>query len=173
MKTNIFVVILFPLVLFLCDACKSSPTQSKDDSDTSSIIFGKSIEGIEIGDDSITVIRKLGQPTQILDGDFNGYILVYAEGILNYTNVFISNDLTLGLGVIVVSIDGPFQGRSKDSIGIGSERYFVISKIGTPDTTQGEPPVIDDIYNFKINSFSINYENERIHRISMSTPRLY
>ena len=167
------------IIIFICSiflaiyACKNIPTQSNENTDTSRIVFGKSIEGVFIGDDSLTVIKKLGQPTYIQDGDFNGYIFNYTEGKLNFTYLFVSNDPALGLGVIGITVEGSYQGKSKDSIGIGSERNFVQSKIGMPDTTEGEYPLIEDIYNYEKNSFGINYENYRILRISMGKPRLY
>jgi hypothetical protein len=175
MKFNSLVIIFLCFIFFVLFSCKDIPNQPIENTDTSKIIFGKSIEGVFIGDDSLTVIQKLGQPTAIQDGDFNGYIFHYTEGKPKLANiyVFVSKDPNLGLGVIVITIESPYQGKSKDSIGIGSERNFVISKIGLPDTTQGEFPSIDDIYNYERNSFGINYANYLIHRISMGKPRLY
>ena len=106
-------------------------------------------------------------------GDFNGYIFRYDEGRLKHTDVFVSNDSVLGLGVIGVNIEGIYDGRSKDGIGIGSERDFVISKIRMPDTTQGVSSSIDDSYYYEKNRFGIHYENYQAFRISLATPKRY
>lgn len=169
MKSSI--KIFFCLLIIVLYACKENPVRSNNNIDTSKIIFGKSMEGIEIGNDSITVIQKLGKPSAIGIGDFKGYILEYTEGRLNYMSIIISNDNLLGLGVINVNVESPYQGKSKDSIGIDSDRNFVINRIGIPDTTYEEAPFIYDIYYYEKNSFHVTYKNYRVYRISMNKPR--
>ena len=164
------ILIFLYLVIFPLQGCKDNLTQYERD--ISPFIFGKSIEGVEIGDDSITVIQKLGKPTRIEDGDFNGYIFYYVEGRLANTFVAVSNDRALSLGVIGISVEGPYQGKSKDSIGIGSDRDFVISKLGVPDTTVGETPIYDTYFYGK-NIFEITYENQHALRIGMGESKRY
>lgn len=136
------------------------------------IVFSESIARVRIGDKRADVVEKLGQPNRIVDGDFEGVIYYYTEGKQAFTFVGISDDPGLGLGVIGMSIEVPYQGRSKDSIGIGSERNFVISKLGVPDTTVGEPPA-HDTYFYEKNTFEIAYENQHVLRISMDKPKRF
>ncbi|MFH1213852.1 MAG: T9SS type A sorting domain-containing protein [Candidatus Neomarinimicrobiota bacterium] len=139
--------------------------------DTSRILWGQSIEHIEIGFDSLSVIKELGPPSYILDGDFNGYILCYDVGRLKYTFVTISKDPYFGLGVISVVVEGPYPGTTIEGVGINSERDFVINAIGNPDTTKNEgDPLFYDVYYYAKNRFVNNYEYNLIKRIVMNPP---
>jgi hypothetical protein len=131
------------------------------------IVVGESIARLRIGDTRCDVVRKVGEPTRILDGDMNGEIYVYENAPLSYTLVFISDDPSLGLGVNGVQIAGDFGGLTHDGIGIKSERSFVVERLGMPDTTDGGPPLLYDSYFFTANTFVFAYENQRILRISM------
>ena len=137
--------------------------------DDSRIVFGQSIDGIKIGDNDSTVIAKLGQPTRIFKGDFTGFIYCYEEDTSAFTYVGISDDLALGQGVIGVTVEVRYQGKSKDGIGIGSERDFVIDKIGQPDAAFGKN-LLQDSYFYDKNTFAMIYENQRALAISMATP---
>ena len=146
-----------------CSAYENSFCRPFDVDDDSRIIPGQSIESVRIGEDASTVIRKLGQPTQTFPGDFDGYIYAYEEGDFDLTLVTISNDRALGLGVIGVLVMDPYNGTTKDDIGVGLERDFVPSKIGPPDRVDGT----SDIYYYQRNDFYIDYRNQKIFAMAM------
>lgn len=156
----------YPL-LFLVLIIFSSCDTASDPHEVSGIVFGDNIEGVKSFDDSAAVIRKLGKPTSIGYGDFRGYIFDYTEGALNYTHLIIMEEPLLGYGVVSMSVEAPYRGRSKEGVKIGSERDFVINKLGTPERTQGEPPNNIDIYQYHTKHFSIEYESNKVKRISM------
>ena len=154
-------------IFFLNCTNDKSPIESEPEQPR--IILGESIEGVSIGDDSLSVITKLGQPTNIAIGDFAGYILIFSEGKHALTQVVISTDPALGLGVTSVSVKPPYQGITEDSIGLGSEHSFVISKIGEPNRVFGDNSS-SDAYYYEKNDFIFYYDNERVHAIGMVTP---
>lgn len=153
--------------------CEQSNTPQENEPDPT-IVFGESIAKVQIGDDSSTVVKKLRKPTSYGDyggyGDFKGYTFDYTTGVLSNTTLRISLDPGLGLGVFSMIIDGPYQGKSKEGIGINSERDFVISKLGQPDITQNGTTT-DDTYYFVKNTFIISYDKNRVVRIYMISPR--
>lgn len=159
-------------LLMVCVGCEDLGEPWSADCDPpaeidATIVIGESIARVRIGDTRCDVIRKVGQPTRMLDGDMRGEIYVYENAPLKYTLVFISDDSSLGLGVIEVRIAGDYRGVTHDGIGIQSERSFAIERLGMPDTTEGTPPLIYDSYKFTRNRFLLAYENQRILRISM------
>jgi hypothetical protein len=155
------------MFIFLMAGGCNNTNEPNESSPDPTIVFGESIAQVQIGDDSSLVVRKLGKPTGIGHPDFKGVILDYTEGIFSKTSVVVSHDPGSGLGVIAMSIDSPYTGKSKEGIGINSERDFVISKLGLPDTTTGY-----DIYYYPKNTFIITYAKQRIVKISMSNPRV-
>lgn len=137
------------------------------------IVMGESIARIRIGDTRCDVVRKLGLPTRTLDADLHGQMYLYEVLPLRYTTVTISDDPSFGLGVIGVHVEGTFAGVTSDGIGIRSEREFVVSRLGVPDTTFGQSPLIYDDYYFATTEFEFTYENLRVKRITMTTPRRF
>lgn len=141
------------------------------DAPDATIVFGESIAQVHIGDTSADVIRKLGHPDRIVDGDFNGVVYHYTEGALARMFVGVSLDSALGLGVVGVNVEAPYRGRTLDGIGIDSGRESVLLKIGKPDTAYGEGYVRYDDYYFARTTFTMEYLNQKVRRISMSIPR--
>jgi hypothetical protein len=149
--------------------CTNAESPIESEPESPRIILGESIEGVSIGDDSLSVIARLGRPTTILEGDFNGHIFVYDKGKHALTYVSISREPALGFGVISVRVEPPYQGITKDGIGIGSEHNFVISKIGQPDKISEGASIVDK-YFYQKNNFGFVYYNERVHSIIMIIP---
>jgi len=139
------------------------------------IVFGEHIEGVRIGDDSATVVRKLGMPTVIGGDDFAGGIFYYAENTkYNLMFVGVSKDTALGLGVIFVWAEPPYRGTTKDGVGIGTPREIAIESLGRPDTTTSAPGGgIVDGYHYEKNAFGIEYRDNKIYWISMVQPIRY
>lgn len=98
------------------------------------IIMYESIEGIKLGDDSLSVIEKLGEPNHIEYPNFNGYSLVYQRGSIGNAEI-IRVDLypVDSASVVAISVDGSYSGKTEEGIGLGANREEVISKIGYPD----------------------------------------
>jgi hypothetical protein len=150
--------------------CTNAKSPMESELEPPTIILGESISGVSIGDDSLSVIAKLGRPTSIAVGDFRGYILAYEKGEYALTYVIISNDPALGLGVRSIIVESPYKGVTEDGIGIGSELSFVISKIGKPNKTSEETPILDTYY-YQKNNFCFSYDNGRVFKIIMMFPR--
>lgn len=131
------------------------------------IVFGDNIEGVRVWDDSSTVIRKLGKPSQIIGSDLD-CMLKYQTGM----QVIISRTPLLGIGMINMMVAAPYKGRSKEGIGIGTERDYVLSKLGGPDVTSSVGMYTADHYHYEKNFFSIEYIDNKVQSISMFVPVL-
>ncbi|KAB2848493.1 MAG: T9SS type A sorting domain-containing protein [Ignavibacterium sp.] len=106
------------------------------------IIMYESIEGIRLGDDSLSVIEKLGEPSHIEYPNFNGYTLVYQRGAIGNVEI-VRVDLypVDSASVVAISVEGSYIGKTKEGVGLGTSRDEVISKIGYPDYyDQSLPP---------------------------------
>jgi hypothetical protein len=137
------------------------------------IVFGESIATVRVGDSESDVVRKLGRPTYTTDGDFDGVLYYYTEGRLANLWVAISYDPGLRLGVLFVEAERPYAGLTKDGVGINSDRGFVLSKVGNPDTTHAFGMTITDVYDYPDNQFFVVYQNEHVLRIKMGGPERY
>lgn len=164
MKTTTYYLLCITLITCVLSSCNDFLLDSDNNY---RIVFGNNIERVKIHDDSSTVIRKLGRPTSIGIGDFRGYIFDYEEDDLNFTHLIIMEDPLLAYGVISMSVEAPYSGKSKEGIGIGSDRDYVLNKLGTPYMTQSDSSNIKDTYKFEFNYFSIDYTNKKANRISM------
>lgn len=102
--------------------------------DSARIIIGKSIDGVEIGDDSATVKQKLGD-TYESQTDY-GWIFYYLEGPHKTMFVYVliggEGAPTNITGVTNVDIQPPYVGESKEGIKLGVQRDFVWQKLGKP-----------------------------------------
>ncbi len=66
-------------VLVLLSSCGPVTSPESDLNGTGRIIFGQSIDGVELGDTASVVIEKLGEPDEIALGDFAGVTYYYYE----------------------------------------------------------------------------------------------
>ncbi len=143
------------------------------------IILGQSIDGVKAGDDSLTVIEKMGKPNSIYDADLNGYIFAYiSDGnpharlyiVLLIDPIFTSSRTA----VIFIEADYPYKGKTKEGVGIGMSRSDVLKLLGNPTSTDpGGPPIVDNYFidplpgDYRVN-FIITYDaTEKIIRIQM------
>ena len=130
------------------------------------IVWGHSIDGLQIGDHPTTAQNKLGKPDEIGLGDFPGVSYGYLQGehagvrVVLYTDD--PND-SGRLGVVQVEVRAPYTGRTQQGIGIGSPRAAVVEAYGLPE--EGE------IYSFEASRFRIEYTEERISGIVMLPQR--
>ena len=164
MKTSLFLSI----VAFLVWAgCSLFDTNGSADDPEPRIVFGESLEGLRIGDDSTTVVETLGAPDEMAQDDFNGDIFRYTEGELALTEVAVSRDSGLGLGVIDVRVSAPYGGRTKGGTGVGTPRGEAVAELGEPDTVLERSTGTLEIYLFESNIFKIDYREGMVFSIHM------
>ncbi|NWF88740.1 MAG: hypothetical protein HXY50_04670 [Ignavibacteriaceae bacterium] len=101
------------------------------------------IEGIKTGDDTTTVLQKLGRPDWIRSGDVDGFYYEYADRrqlTQEMISVFFMNrDYNHFPGdyrVAVINVLNNYDGKSKEGIRIGTLKYIVVKKLGNPDLVQ-------------------------------------
>jgi hypothetical protein len=158
-------LILFCLIILLSGGCNSPLNQGNDDA---RIVLGKSIDKVEIGDDSTTVIRKLGEPDEIAIGDYPGYFYMYTQG--KYTGIHVTIHDDDEKGVQVVSARSPYSGVTDADIGIGTSRETVLQFLGNPDFVgQLNNDRVAETYRYKDNSFKFIYNDGKIEEIRMGT----
>ena len=119
----------FLIILFLL-GCSDSTGPNEDDS--SRIMWGTSIDGIEIDDPVSKVLRILGEPDEIAYGDFWGDFYIYTQGEYSGLTVAICNMPDRDKTVVQLWLKYPYSGTTKDKIGIGSSKKDVRLLMGTP-----------------------------------------
>jgi|GEM_PF-3253963 len=157
------VVLSFSLLTLSLQSCLDL---LDSDSDKPEIVFGDNIEGVRVWDDSTAVFRKLGIPSFRLVSDIDK-MFKYETGRLKYTQIVISDSPLLGNGVINMMVKAPYKGRSKEGIGIGTDRTYVLRKLGEPDRTISTGMYTTDNYHYESNFFSLEYNNNKVESISM------
>lgn len=130
------------------------------------IVMGKSVDGVKVGDSTGTVVRKLGQPSSIILGDFPGFMYEYTQSEHAGMFVTISTDSSFGglVGVVYVKVVSPYSGTTKDGVGIGTSRDIARKFLGSPNSSGDN----FDLYEFDKIAFSIIYDQTRIIRIEMN-----
>jgi hypothetical protein len=133
------------------------------------IIFGGCIEGIEIGDDSTTVAQKLGPPGS----------MGWEDGVqfFHYQEDWIIVGLYDTLGVVSVLVTGQYAGETQEGVALDMAREEVLTRLGSPITTDEDAVSIHDKYGFEGPvTFSLTYAvlTQTLRSISMSftTPRI-
>ncbi len=154
-------LILSVLVFMIwgCDSNVSEPDPPEEPPmEDPRIVFGETIDGILIGDDTTAVIEKAGIPDEIQRGDFAGVAFLYNEGDYAGLVVTIATETEDNNGVQGVGAWPPYVGKSKEGIGLGSTRSEVIEQLGDPedlgDVTQGSKV---DAYLFQDTFFLLSY----------------
>ena len=145
------------MLLWGCDSGESDPPEGPPMEDPR-IVFGGTIDGIGIGDDTTAVIAKLGRPNFIGRGDFPGVQLEYNKGEHAGLLISIVTEGDGPRGTSLVTILESYVGRSEEGIGVGSLRDEVIGHLGVPDSggAGGGRSRIDG-YNFENVWFNFYY----------------
>jgi hypothetical protein len=136
------------------------------------IIMGKSIDGVEVGDSVATVVRKLGQPSEIIYGDFAGFIYNYKQGKFAGLSIMFAD--AFNNRVVRVLAEAPYSGTTKDGVGIGTTRAIGRHFLGLPDTnridawwqTFGEGAA-GDVYLYGSVAFVFSYVADEVKTIWM------
>ncbi len=153
--------VLYLLALAFC-GCESA-TESADEEariidEEARIIFGQSIDGVELGDSFAVVIEKLGEPSSIVLGACAWDIFEYGENDSLYMELVVMDDPQLG--VCAFSVAYLYDGKSADNIGIGSSRDDALDYLGQPDSSASAATGIADYYMFTSNQFIIHYAGD-------------
>jgi hypothetical protein len=136
----------------------------EDDPEEARIILEKSIDNVEIGDDSTTVIVKLGEPDEIALGDYAGYLLIYTRGTHNGITVTLHSEK----GVQGVSARSPYNGFTETGIGIGTPRETVVQALGDPGfSAQLNNDRTKETYRYGPNSFSFVYREGKTEAVGL------
>jgi hypothetical protein len=120
------------LILFFCFALVGCSGGVEPDPLFGRIIVNKSIDGVEMGDDTTTVIQKLGHPSFIGYGDFPGVAFQYSEGVHAGLSLVIFDPFATPNGVTSISVLEPYQGRTSNGVGLGMDRNSVLARLGSP-----------------------------------------
>lgn len=165
------IVVTWALLVFSC----SNPVGNSD-TDSSRIVWGEHIEGVHIGDDSATVVQKLGPPSYMIGGDFSGWTFYYAEDTdYHRMTIKISQDSALHPGVFSLILWPPYDGTAKQRVGLGMERKEVLKHLSKPDSTQLRANgTIYDSYYYEKNTFFARYDKDKgMNMMGMGIPLHY
>ncbi len=156
--------VLFNLSFLLWAGCNLLSNEGQGEQQAR-IIFGKSIDGVEISDDTTTVIRKLGEPSGFAYPDYAGEIYLYVEDNFVFIEILIS--YILPHGVMNLSISYPYSGKTVDGVGIGTPRSDALNALGPPDVSDMLSNVLIDSYFFEDNTFRVEYHENNFFSIWM------
>ena len=154
----LFSTSLITLLTFLsCNLIDSNEGEAR-------IILGKQIEGIRIGDDYITMVKKLGPPSYSSGGNFSGSIYYYHDDTeYNLMMIGISEDKSLGLGVLFVWVWPPYNGKTNEGVGLGMKWENIMKKIPSPDEIETRPNgETSNYFYFDQNTFNVRYNSKGI-----------
>ena len=110
------------------------------------VILGQSIDGVKMGDDSLTVIDKLGVPDTIYFADLDGYVFAYLDKNMHTFQLFIVLFPTSKPAVISIEATRAYEGKTKEGVEIGMYRNDALKLLGTPFFTDPGPPSTVDFY---------------------------
>lgn len=141
MHRNVSVFLPCSLVLLLagCSLYSSEPDEA------ARIIAGRSIEGIVVGDDSAAVVHRLGAPASVLTDAYGQTTLRYTQGEHAGLDVVLARDSS-GSRVHRVSVRAPYEGRSKEGVGVGTERDQVLDAWSEPERANDLDSLRYDLY---------------------------
>lgn len=145
------------IIIVLLYGCEDNSVQSEEDA---RINFQEgTIEGVKTGDDTTTVIQKLGMPDWVGIGDLDGFIYNYENqgqpGIAVIMVTFMnksSDSSSPDYRVISIWAQNSYEGKSREGIGINTLRADVNTILGEPKTTSETT----DVYEFSIQTTKIN-----------------
>lgn len=116
----------------LLTSCDLFDTGSNDSQDEGRIVVGKSIDSVEVADNTGAVVRKLGRPSEIIYGDFAGFIYEYKQGRFAGLSILFAD--AFNSRAVSVSATAPYSGTTKEGVGIGTTKANLQRSLGLPDT---------------------------------------
>lgn len=134
--------------------------------DNDRIVLYESVDGVRIGDDAAMVIRKLGQPSSVVQGDFPGVRFEYHDGVHATMNIVIYDPTAIPSGVVSLAVFAPYSGKTEEGIGIGSTHQEVLEGLGEPSVHhQSTDSTSWDDYNNVKYLFIFGYVDNRVKSI--------
>jgi outer membrane protein assembly factor BamE (lipoprotein component of BamABCDE complex) len=135
--------------------------------DEGRIVINQSIDGLTFGDDTLTVIKKLGPPNRSSYNGPESVAFFYIQG--RHATMYLSinlNPVSHG-GVNIIEVTSPYAGKTSAGIGLGSKRQEVWSKIGKPSSSDTFQLGWYDSYDSGTNETLIEFQNDVVTRIRM------
>lgn len=126
------IAVLVQLIVMFGVSCNESPTNNDAEIGNGRIVLNGSIDGIKIGDDTLSVIQKLGRPDYFADLDLDAFVWGYKVDNTGSLEIgFVKNyPITSIYSVFQLDARQGYEGKTIEGIGIGSSRDFVRSKLG-------------------------------------------
>jgi hypothetical protein len=165
MSTNISLflrcaVLLVLAVLMACNKGVESVQQARID-------LYQAIDGVKIGDNETIVKQKLGDPNNIIEGDFPGVIFEYTIGRFSGLHVAIYSQGLTPSGVVSISVSSPYSGTTKEGIGIGSRQVSVRQILGQPASKSQSDSTSWDRYEAENRYFVAYYRTESVESLTL------
>jgi hypothetical protein len=147
--------------------CGTADVNSED----ARIIPGVSIEGVTLGDPQMTVERTVGRPDDggTVDGIYRSwYITKYLQGRHAGLMVYFVDAEGAPRLVDELSVTSPYDGSTKEGIGIGSSYKMVRQTYGIPGSSVSKPADhwITDFYCYGNRRFEIHYTDSMVAGIT-------
>jgi len=171
-KLNKTFLMVFLLLLLSFISCKDNEVESEGEGGNGIIVPGKSIEGINLGDSKDIVEQKLGNPSAKgwTDGIYRSWLnYEYEKGSHSGLSIdFIDDNNSYG-PVDVLTVRTPYNGKTKEGIGIGASLNNVHKIYGKPknELLQSEAHWIADFYCFTGKKLEIHYVDSLITTMSI------
>ncbi len=132
------------------------------------IVPYEGVDGVTFGDSEATVIAKLGRPDNTGVGDFPGVFYEYVRGIHATMNVVIYSPGQPHAGVVSISVQSPYSGKTKEGIGVGSPRVSVQQTMGKADSRGVRDSTSSwERYNDDSHLLLVNYRGEVVESITL------
>lgn len=131
MNRYVYLCCIALLFLLGCDSTDNEPEEP-------AIVFGVSIEGIELGFTNTEVLEVLGDPFEArISSGSNLLTYRYGNddpGASDYS-IFIAFPEAFDNRVAGISVLNHYKGTAEGGLGIGSPRQEIIQRLGQPDTS--------------------------------------
>jgi hypothetical protein len=154
------------LMLAVFQACDKTVQPGQD---AARIVIDESIDGVRIGDDSATVVQKLGPPTSIIVPRTPAWLFAYDSGTHAGMSLTIGNYArSRRLGVTSISVSAPYPGTTANGIGVGVDQAFLLSRLGNPTDTL---PTLSGLlvrYFYSNTTFNIGYTNDTVTSLAIA-----
>ena len=143
------------------------------------IVFGESVDGVAFGDDFLSAVEKLGQPTCSAPNEYGHTALIYEEGVHAGLSIQLSSESD-GREVYSFDLSSSFAGKNAEGVGIGSTRAQVEKALGETMFDSGqirsdEPDVTLFVYPYPESGYEVGvrYRRDRAELISMATGHFF
>lgn len=134
------------------------------------IVLGVSVSNVYYGDDSLQVVRVLGEPTRVRGALYAGNTPVRAFEYRTGAYAGLSVSVLPGYGVVEFRMFPPYALRTAEGIGIGSLRADIIAALGQPNQRLTNP--LRDIYYHATGRITMQFRDARLDTLSVTGAKL-